>query len=49
MRTLAVARLADLGAREILAGLGEAVREWTGERCPTDDLTLLVLKVNDTA
>lgn len=37
-------RLARLGAAAVMEGLIEAVREWTGERGPSDDLTLMVLK-----
>jgi sigma-B regulation protein RsbU (phosphoserine phosphatase) len=38
-------RLGEGSARELLDGLVDAVREWTGERGLTDDLTLLVVKV----
>jgi sigma-B regulation protein RsbU (phosphoserine phosphatase) len=44
-----MARLADRGAKDILEGLVESVHEWTGERGPSDDLTLLVLKVKEKA
>lgn len=40
----AMARLAARPAREIMEGLVEAVRLWTGERGPADDLTLVVVK-----
>jgi phosphoserine phosphatase RsbU/P len=43
-----MARLADMGARTIMEGLIESVRDWTGERGPGDDLTLLVMKVRNT-
>ena len=36
-------------AADILEALVEAVRQWTGERGPSDDLTLLVLRATGTA
>ena len=39
-----VARLATRSSQEIVEGLVQAVLEWTGERGPNDDLTLVVLK-----
>ena len=36
-------------AADILEALVEAVRQWTGERGPNDDLTLLVLRSTGTA
>jgi sigma-B regulation protein RsbU (phosphoserine phosphatase) len=44
-----VARLADRSAAEILKGIVHDVLEWSGDRGPSDDLTLLVLKVTDQA
>lgn len=51
-----VQRLEDLvrahaheSAADILEAVVEAVRQWTGERGPTDDLTLMVLRANDPA
>ena len=41
-----IARLADASAKEILAGIVEEVRAWSGERGPNDDLTLLVVKAD---
>ncbi len=39
-----IARLADRSAQEVLDGIVAEVIEWSGERGPNDDLTLLVLK-----
>ena len=39
-----VARLSAASSQEIVEGLVKAVEEWTGERGPNDDLTLVVLK-----
>jgi len=41
-----IARLADASAREIMDGIAEEVRTWSGDRGPNDDLTLLVLKAD---
>ena len=38
-------RLGDRSAHEIMTGLVDEVLAWAGERGPTDDLTLVVLKV----
>jgi phosphoserine phosphatase RsbU/P len=42
-----VARLADRSAAEILEGIVASVIEWCGDAGPSDDLTLVVLKVTD--
>jgi serine phosphatase RsbU (regulator of sigma subunit) len=42
-------RLAGLSSAEILNGIVEAVVEWAGERGPSDDLTLVVVKVKPDA
>ncbi len=42
----AIARLADLPAADIVAGIVEDVRAWSRERGLNDDLTLLVVKAN---
>jgi len=39
-----VERLAARTSQEIVEGLVQAVVDWTGERGPNDDLTLVVLK-----
>ncbi len=39
-----VVRLAAQSSQEIVEGLVQAVLDWTGERGPNDDLTLVVLK-----
>jgi len=39
-----VTRLVSRSSQEILEGLVQEVLEWTGERGPNDDLTLVVLK-----
>ncbi len=41
----AIRGLAARSGEEILQGIVAAVLEWTGERGPTDDLTLMVVKV----
>jgi phosphoserine phosphatase RsbU/P len=41
-----VAALTARSSTEIMAGVIAAVKEWTGERGQSDDLTLVVLKVN---
>jgi sigma-B regulation protein RsbU (phosphoserine phosphatase) len=39
-----VSRLASRSSQEIVDGVVQAVLDWTGERGPNDDLTLVVLK-----
>jgi serine phosphatase RsbU (regulator of sigma subunit) len=39
-----IARLADRSAQDVLDGIVAEVIDWSGERGPNDDLTLLVLK-----
>jgi sigma-B regulation protein RsbU (phosphoserine phosphatase) len=39
-----VERLVARSSQEIVDGLVQAVLDWTGERGPNDDLTLVVLK-----
>jgi phosphoserine phosphatase RsbU/P len=44
-----VVAMADRGAREILDGVVESVLEWAGARGQSDDLTVMVVKVLESA